>query len=392
MVYLETEARRLVVQAGKQLVESGLIARTWGNISARISNTQFVITPSGMAYETLLPEQIVTVNIDDCSYDGNIKPSSEKGIHADVYRLRPEANFVIHTHQTKASVMSIMGRDLTEYSLESSEIFGTCIPCAEYGISSTKTLRKAVAKAVSSNPKSQAILLRNHGVLCIGSDYLYAFVIARTLETVCANAIEAIVLRKSALPKYSDELRRSWYLHSIVKNQVNPPPCPDLGNSWRNRNLFTLEYEQKIYHFDLNALPTNLFKVAAIHAKIYQSSRVSHIIHVTDPEVLTVSRTGKTMNPSIDDLAQIAGINIRCSDESSVARKLKNRNAVFVRNSGALCTGNTALDAEACGMVLKKGCEAEIFSVFLPKQNQLGLFDALIQRTFYVLKYSKLKK
>lgn len=72
------KARELVIEAGKKLVETGLIARTWGNVSCRVNDKQFVITPSGRAYETLTPEEIVLVNIEDCSYDGDIKPSSEK--------------------------------------------------------------------------------------------------------------------------------------------------------------------------------------------------------------------------------------------------------------------------------------------------------------------------
>ena len=67
MAYELEEAKKLVVAAGKKLVESGLIARTWGNVSARISDTQFVITPSGRAYETLTPEEVVVVNIENCS-------------------------------------------------------------------------------------------------------------------------------------------------------------------------------------------------------------------------------------------------------------------------------------------------------------------------------------
>ena len=88
MVYTEEEARRIIVQAGHRLVKKGLTARTWGNISARISDTHFAITPSGRAYETLQPEDIVVVKIEDCSWEGDQKPSSEKGIHADVYRRK----------------------------------------------------------------------------------------------------------------------------------------------------------------------------------------------------------------------------------------------------------------------------------------------------------------
>ena len=61
MAYDVEEAKKLVVEAGKKLLETGLIARTWGNVSARISDTQFVITPSGRAYDTLTPEEVVVV-------------------------------------------------------------------------------------------------------------------------------------------------------------------------------------------------------------------------------------------------------------------------------------------------------------------------------------------
>jgi len=73
------QAREDVVQAGKQLVKAGLIARTWGNVSARISESQFVITPSGRAYETLPPAEIVTVNLAYSGSQGEISPSSEEG-------------------------------------------------------------------------------------------------------------------------------------------------------------------------------------------------------------------------------------------------------------------------------------------------------------------------
>ena len=121
MVYTEEEARRIIVQAGHRLVKKGLTARTWGNISARISDTHFAITPSGRAYETLQPEDIVVVKIEDCSWEGDQKPSSEKGIHADVYRTRPGVNFVIHTHQAAASAWSILGKHISAADLMMSQ-------------------------------------------------------------------------------------------------------------------------------------------------------------------------------------------------------------------------------------------------------------------------------
>ena len=77
-MYTLEEAKQAVIEAGHILLETGLIARTWGNVGARISDTQFVITPSGKPYETLTPDDIVVVNIADCGYEGDVKPSSEK--------------------------------------------------------------------------------------------------------------------------------------------------------------------------------------------------------------------------------------------------------------------------------------------------------------------------
>jgi len=70
----DQQAKEKVVAAGIRLVESGLIARTWGNVSCRISDSHFVISPSGRDYLTLTPGEIVAVAIADLSYSGDIKP------------------------------------------------------------------------------------------------------------------------------------------------------------------------------------------------------------------------------------------------------------------------------------------------------------------------------
>ena len=95
MYYDEKTARALIIEAGHRLLENKLVARTWGNLSARISEDAFIITPSGRAYDTLAPEDLVKVCIRDLSYEGDRKPSSEKGIHAQAYLLRPDCSFII---------------------------------------------------------------------------------------------------------------------------------------------------------------------------------------------------------------------------------------------------------------------------------------------------------
>lgn len=172
-MYTEAEARELVIKAGLKLLEAKLIARTWGNISARISDTQFVITPSGREYDSLKPEELVIVNIGDCSYEGDIKPSSEKGIHAEAYRQRADVNFIIHTHQHYASAICAEEKD-TEFA-----------PCAKYGLPGRPQLRENVALTLAIHPEFKAFLLAKHGTLCLGTSYEDAFDTVNDLEKKC---------------------------------------------------------------------------------------------------------------------------------------------------------------------------------------------------------------
>ncbi|MCI8276112.1 MAG: class II aldolase/adducin family protein [Lachnospiraceae bacterium] len=376
MAYLESEARELVAAAGRRLKREGLIARTWGNLSARISDTQFVITPSGMDYDMIGPDDLVPVRISDCSYEGERKPSSEKGIHADAYRLRPEVNFVIHTHQDQASVFGILGKPLETEDNDS--VLGRLIPCAEYGLPSTKKLRQAVAKQLRKEPEALAVLLRNHGALCMGKDYAEAFLVARELEKAC-------------------ESRKKELFDGCGQERFG-----ELGKSQRKGNRFCLllNGERRIY--DLSTRPEELPLEAAIHGEIYRNSDVCYAAGETAPAVTAFCSLGEPLLPYLDDLAQIAGISVRFSGASpeGVRKALRGRNAVLVRGRGALCTGKTADDVTAVRMILRKGCEAGLLARAWNGRNEagglekclpLGEADARLQRLIYRKKYSKKK-
>ncbi len=375
MAYSIEEAKELVIRAGKMLINGGLIARTWGNISARISDTQFVITPSGLAYETLTPEQIVAVNTADCSYEGSIKPSSEKGIHGDTYRLRPEVNFIIHTHQVKASVISIEGKDLKVYDREYRRILGDIIPCADYGMPSTGKLRKGVAAAVRNHPGSKAVLMKYHGALCMANDFEHSFEIAQTLEKIAVERYRKVCGLKEKEGVF----------------------VPDYGRSERRGNTFVLKCEGQSAEYKIDGLPEGAPKAAVLHGEIYKSGKAAYILHSTEKEVVEVSSTGRILRPFLDDLAQIAGVNIKSVkngfiNAKAVAKELKKKNAVLLEGAGALCTGINESDTEAVAMVLRKGCAADLYADALQKTDRLSTIDAYLQRIIYVTKYSKLKK
>ena len=197
------QAKQLVIDAGVKLVKTGLIARTWGNVSCRVDEESFVITPSGKPYLGLTPDDIVEVRISDLAYKGDVKPSSEKGVHAEVYKAHPEANFVIHTHQKNASVISALKKGIPFVSGEAASIIGVEIPIPSYGLPGTGKLKKGVAAALAAYD-SKAVIMAHHGAVCFGVDSDDAFNVANTLEKVCEEYILEAAAGK--LKIYADNL------------------------------------------------------------------------------------------------------------------------------------------------------------------------------------------
>ena len=363
MTALEARAREDILGAAARLAAEGLIERTWGNISARVSDTQFLITPSGLAYETLREDQLVTVNIADASWQGNVKPSSEKGIHADAYRLRPEAGFVIHTHQYWASIAGVAGTALTGFS---HPLLGKRVPCAAYGLPGTQTLRRAVEAEEAAWPDCRALLLRSHGALCLGRDVEDAFAAARALEEVC----EARVRDQMGDPKPF-------------------PVPPDLGFSRRQGDAFRLvrRGRSRLYPIDSGSLP----RAAALHAAVYRAGGFQYVAHEASPETLAVSARGRRLRPCLDDLAQIAGADVLCvpAEPGRVQRALRGRNAALLRGMGALCAGGSLSDLEAVRSLLRKGCAAWLYAGECPGCRPLGAADARLQRLVYQVSYQR---
>lgn len=401
MAYEIEEAKKLVVEAGKKLVETGLIARTWGNVSARISDTQFVITPSGRAYETLTPEEVVVVNIEDCSHEGDIKPSSEKGVHADAYKHRPEVNFVIHTHQKAATIVSITGMEIRNVYDEFKAVLGDKVPVAEYAMSTTNPLRKKVEKCMLANPECPAIMLMHHGTLCVGDSYEKAFEVAETLEKCCEKVIKDNYLRHSWDKEYSEEAKLNYFLDKNKAGKMPESIC-DLGSSVKHGNIFTLTYDggKKVDVEMTSGMGINGIapKCAKIHREIYLEEDFTMIKHVAEPSVVAVSCTGEEMLPMIDDFAQIVGLDVKntawidgdtdeCAKE--IAKAINGRNAVLIEGNGALVAGNSEGDVQALDIIMNKGCESVVDCDIFNRPHYVPKAECFLMRTVYLAKYSK---
>ncbi len=175
------EERELIVEYGKKLITSGLTTGSGGNIS--ILNREkglMAISPSGQDYFKTSPEDVVVMTLDKEIIDGKLKPSSELDMHIILYKNRPEANAVVHTHSKFATAIACMGWDLkpVHYLIG---LAGKDVKCAKYATYGSVELAENALEAIGDN---KAVLLGNHGLIAFGLDIGNAFSVAEHLEFV----------------------------------------------------------------------------------------------------------------------------------------------------------------------------------------------------------------
>ena len=173
--------RELVIEHGKKLITHNLTTGSGGNISIfnRKEGT-IAISPSGLDYFETKLEDVVIVNLDGEVVEGNLKPSSELGMHLIFYKNRKDANAIVHTHSKFATAISCMGWDLkpVHYLIG---FAGYDVKCAKYATYGSRELAESALEAIGER---NAVLLGNHGLIALGPDIGRAFSTAEHLEFV----------------------------------------------------------------------------------------------------------------------------------------------------------------------------------------------------------------
>jgi L-ribulose-5-phosphate 4-epimerase len=143
-----------------------LVRWTGGNVSARDPETGYVvIKPSGVHYESLRPEHLVTVSLDGQRIEGDLKASSDTASHLYIYRHRPDVCGVVHTHSPYATAFAALGRPIPVYLTAIADEFGGPIPCGGFALIGGEEIGQVVVESIDNSP---AVLLKNHGVFTVG--------------------------------------------------------------------------------------------------------------------------------------------------------------------------------------------------------------------------------
>ena len=205
-----TNKKQSIISCGKQMFDRGLVAGTWGNISIRNAiGDRIFITPSGMPYGELTPEDIVVVDAVGNVLEGK-RPSSELPLHLAIYAKRTDVLAIIHTHSLYATACAVAGEGIPPCLEELVQVVGGSVDVARYALPGTNELAQNVVDALGDKT---ATLLSNHGAVACGPSLKEALLIAELVEK--AAHIHVIAHQLGGARRLSDEdvqLMRRFYV------------------------------------------------------------------------------------------------------------------------------------------------------------------------------------
>lgn len=158
----------MVKDAGVRMLEENLVQGTWGNISIRLDEKHALVTPSGLDYVVMTPDDLPVVDIETLEWTGPRKPTSERKIHAAILRARPEINVVLHSHPTWGATFASTHLSLPAFNDKMKKYLLGDVRCAKYGLAGTKKLTKNTVAAMEGR---NACFLANHGVFVCGKPW-----------------------------------------------------------------------------------------------------------------------------------------------------------------------------------------------------------------------------
>ena len=195
---LQCDARALqmqVVHAAKSMAKDGLSSGSFGNVSAADrEHNLLAITPSGVLYDTMQPEDICLLHLDGSAVKGvtnQYKPSSELPMHCAVYAARPDCNAILHTHSAYCTAYASTGKTLGPIIGEMGMLAPGDIPLVAYQQPGSRALADKTAEALK---EANGCLLANHGAVTASDTMERAYLLAQILEDGARAAVLAAQL------------------------------------------------------------------------------------------------------------------------------------------------------------------------------------------------------
>ena len=179
----DLDLRQSVIATARAMSARGLSPGRSGNVSCRLTsaekNAGMLITPSGMAYDVITPDDVVAVSMDGAVAKGSRKPSSEWRFHLAAYQTRADMQAIVHTHSMHATVLACAHKSIPAFHYMVAAAGGRDIPLVPYATFGTEALSQHVAAGLRER---NACLMANHGMIAMGTTLASALELATDVE------------------------------------------------------------------------------------------------------------------------------------------------------------------------------------------------------------------
>jgi len=209
------QIKRDVLACAQQLLRTGMVEGTAGNLSARLSPEHVVMTPSSLDYESMQVDDLVVVDLQGNVVEGTRPPTTERSLHLACLRAHADIGAVIHSHAV-FSTMFAVARQPIPCVIEEFEVYvGGEVPVAEYRLTGSAELGDEVARHVGERG---AVLMANHGLLTVGRDLADAMKVASLVERT-AKIVWGSRLLGAPVPLPDDTLRRFAPIYKAMRSR-----------------------------------------------------------------------------------------------------------------------------------------------------------------------------
>lgn len=185
------ELKEQICEFGRRMWTRQLAATNDGNMSIRLDDGRFLVTPTGMSKGFMEPEDMVIVDAEGNHLEGKRRPSTEIRMHLYVYKKRPDVGSVCHAHPPTATAFAVAGQPLVHAAMtETIRTYGG-VPIAPFAVPGGDELGESLADYVMD---CDVILLANHGAITFGNSMEEAYHRMESLELNAVTILRALQL------------------------------------------------------------------------------------------------------------------------------------------------------------------------------------------------------
>jgi len=203
------DVKEQVLAVAQEMLTSGLVQGTAGNVGARLPDGNIVLTPSSLDYRTMTLDDLVVCDPEGEVLEGHRSPTSEKSLHLAALRRYPELNATMHCHAKHCTMFALVRRPIPAVIEEFVVYVGGDVPVAGYRTTGTTELADEVATHVGDR---SAVLMANHGLFAVGKDAADVLHVAELVERTAEIVWGATLLGEIVpLPEDTQQTFASYY-------------------------------------------------------------------------------------------------------------------------------------------------------------------------------------